>query len=44
MGGSTVTGVDGVSVIPLDMVVVPGDGSDTPDTCVSITSTVVFGG
>ena len=32
MGGSTVTGVDGVSVIPLDMVVVPGDGSDTPDT------------
>ena len=32
LGGSTVTGVSGVSVIPVAMVVEPGDGSDTPVT------------
>ena len=44
LGGSTVTGVSGVSVIPVAMVVEPGDGSDTPVTSVSIVFIDLSGG
>ena len=43
MGGSTITGVSGVSIVEATEVV-PGDGSDTPDTCAASCATGVLGG